>query len=69
MTTQAPSAFPLILPLVRDRMTKRESVRVRLSAREKQELRRRARKLGCTVTELLLGLVMEHGDKVVVVER
>ena len=69
MTTRPAAPVPLTLPLIRDRQAKSDSIRVRLSAREKVELQRRAHLLGCTVTELLLGLVLEHGNRVVVVDR
>lgn len=69
MTTRPASPVPLTLPLIRDREAKSDSIRVRLSAREKVELQRRAHRLGCTVTELLLGLFLEHGNRVVVVDR
>ena len=69
MTTQSAASISLTLPLIRDRQAKSDSIRVRLSAREKVELQRRAHRLGCTVTELLLGLFLEHGNRVAVVDR
>lgn len=59
----------LRLPLLRDRSTKSTAVRLRVSSREKAALVRRSRQLGCTVTELLLGIYLEHGDDVVVTDR
>tara|TARA_R110002072_G_scaffold302737_2_gene488201 strand:- start:21945 stop:22148 length:204 start_codon:yes stop_codon:yes gene_type:complete len=63
------TSVPLALPILRDRQPKRESVRVRVSAKEKRALHARAKALGCSVTELLLGVIMEHGDKIVVIDR
>jgi uncharacterized protein (DUF1778 family) len=69
MTNKHQAPVRLALPLMRDRLAKRESVRVRVSEKEKRALRTRAQTLGCSITELVLGLVLEHGDKVVVVDR
>lgn len=53
-----PRPIRLKLPLVRDRLPKSELIRLRVSTREKKELQDRADLLGCTMTELLLGIVL-----------